>query len=340
MRPRLIAAQPARIQAKPMRVAIISLSEKGRQDGPALRNLHAVSTPRTHELVDNPDDAELVIFTDLAPDAHYRSLRAHPLPRRRPADCFTVYHWHEPYGLLPGLYTETPRLRIGSRRHRAGLYWPERHTNPLVSTHLPLPEKDRPWLFSFLGRDSHPVRARVFSLPPGHGGKRALIEDTGRYDHWKTTGEARDAALQNYVDSARDSYFGLCPRGLRKPSIRLFEMMQLGVCPVVLADGYVFPTGPRWEDFCLIIKERDAGRLWEILTGREAEAIERGRLAREEWERWFAVERQFNYIVGQLAAIRARPRAWPEGWLRGARMQARIWTTDTLARLDRLRARL
>ncbi len=319
-----------------MRVVLISLSKTGRQDGPALRDLHARSQPRLHELVEKPEDADRVIFTDLETVDHYRSLREHPLLKQRAEDCFTVYHWHEPYGLLPGLYTETPRLRGTSRRYRAGLYWPPHHTNPLVSTQLPLPATERSWLFSFLGRDSHPVRKTILQLPREWQGKRALIEDTGAYDHWKTTGGEREHALKRYVESAREAYFGICPRGLRKPSIRLFEMMQLGVCPVVLADGYVYPEGPRWEEFCIQVRERAAGRLWEVLADRESEAVEKGRLAREAWLQWFAEERQFNYVIDRLTAIRTRRPRWPEGWLRGLRMWARIRTTDTLARLDRV----
>ncbi len=323
-----------------MRVAIISLAKVGQQDGPALRALHARSQPRLHELTENPAEAELVIFTDLESGGHYRSLRDNPLPKQRPEDCFTVYHWHEPYGLLPGIYTETPRLRLGAGRYRAGLYWPPHHTNPLVSPQLPLPAAERPWLFSFLGRDSHPVRKTILRLPQVWQGKRALIEDTGAYDHWKTTGEEREHALKRYIESARDAYFGICPRGLRKPSIRLFEMMQLGVCPVVLADGYVYPEGPRWGEFCIQIPERDAGRLWEILADRETEAVEKGRLAREAWLQWFAEERQFNYVIDRLLAIRARKPHWPEGWLRGLRWSLRIRFTDTLLRVDHIREKL
>lgn len=333
-----------------MRIAIAGLLPDG-QDAPALRELHRISRATSvppHALTGDPEAADLIIFTDPDPARHYESLRRHPWIRRYFEKCFIVFHWHEPHGFLPGIYTETPGGAAcwPGTHYRAGLYWPAHHTNPLIRergaefAHMRAHEGGvsvaRPYLFSFVGRNCHPVRAEILRLPAESGRLRAHIEGTDAYDHWHQDNSA-GGPQRRYVDVALQSAFALCPRGLRKPSIRLFEMMQLGVCPVVLADGYKFPDGPDWESFCVVVAERDAARLWEILPPLENEAAERGRLARAAWDAWFAPERQFDYIVDVLEDIQSLRH--PKKELRSLRWRwpLRIACVEAAAKLRRLR---
>lgn len=318
-----------------MRVAIVNIARQNLQDAPALQALHQIARDRKHEIV-APESAELIIMTDFEPEDGFRSLREHPLVKERPNDCFAVNHWHDPYGFLPGLYTEVPRWTF-SRRFSAGLYWPAHHQNAKISTDLPLPPNVRRYLFSFMGRNSHPVRSVLFSLPNPDGA--AFIEDTHAYEHWNQKPGTKDCFQQRYMEVARDSYFALCPRGLRKPSIRLFEMMQLGVCPVVISDRYVFPNGPDWKSFCIIIKERNVPALWRTLQGREAEAVEKGKLARMAWRQWFSKEKQFNYVIDQLTAIKSI-RCFPIAAPRTSQWRVRRRFVDIAMFIERFPKRL
>jgi hypothetical protein len=94
-------------------------------------------------------------------------------------------------------------------------------------------------------------------------------------------------------------------------SIRLFEVMEMGVAPVLMADRYALPPGPHWNSFLLQVPERDFRRLPELLEAHIAESRERGQRAREAWEQYFAPELVFDRMIDQLIEIR-RDRLIPE----------------------------
>ena len=89
---------------------------------------------------------------------------------------------------------------------------------------------DRDYLFTIIGRASHPVRERIFALKPGRG--VILIKDSSSFRFWDNTDPAeRERRLGLYFNMLRRSRFSLCLRRVGTGSIRVFESMRMGVAP-------------------------------------------------------------------------------------------------------------
>jgi hypothetical protein len=139
-----------------------------------------------------------------------------------------------------------------------------------------------------------------------------LVQDTTDYAHWNEESKMSKAQAQrDYAEIIARSHFALSPRGAGFGSIRLFEVMEMGVAPVLLSDRYALPKGPDWDGFLIRVREADYARLPEILEARVAESEERGRKARQAWETFFAPEVAFNRLIEQLVEIR-QSRGVPE----------------------------
>jgi glycosyltransferase involved in cell wall biosynthesis len=81
--------------------------------------------------------------------------------------------------------------------------------------------------------------------------------------------EEEQAAQQHYRATLEQSQFSLCPSGTGPNSIRLWESIEFGCIPVILADSLALP-GDRalWEKACIFIEESAEAvrRIPEILT--------------------------------------------------------------------------
>jgi hypothetical protein len=94
-------------------------------------------------------------------------------------------------------------------------------------------------------------------------------------------------------------------------SYRFFEVMAAGVTPVLLSDDYALTPGPAWDTFLIQVRERDIDKLPEILEPYLGSAAARGRLARQAFDEYFSIEREFDRIV-ELAALSLRHASPPE----------------------------
>jgi hypothetical protein len=104
------------------------------------------------------------------------------------------------------------------------------------------------------------------------------------------------------------SKFALCPRGAGVSSIRIFEAMSIGVAPIVVADGWVPPNGPRWNQFALFVPERDVSNLAAIVRTHEAEWEERGRLAYAAYHDYFRPEYFWPSLFAAIISIQQKQR--------------------------------
>jgi hypothetical protein len=270
----------------------------------SLVKLAGVAEPQRHTLVDAPGDADVIIITDLRDEDRFASLRAHPLVHRYPQQTFVYSDTDHPIAFVHGIYVSMPRSKVNLGRVEGGMYVTEisEWNNPFVTD---APRAERDLLFSFVGRDSAPVRSRL--LAHDFGRADVLVEDTSAsYLHWDHTTPERDAFQRRYVETCARSRFVVCPRGAGTSSIRLFEIMQMGIAPVILSDQWIRPPGPRWEEFAVFVKERDVESLDRIVSAHDHRWEEMGRRAAEHWHRWFRPENQFNYIVDRIESIQRR----------------------------------
>ena len=251
-----------------------------------------------HLLTDDPAAADLILLYGsfgLEPAL----LLDHPLYRAHPGKC-AVYTEDDYYlPLAPGVYCSAETddsSRVGRTAAYSYVCASGRCTNPYVAPGGGAKE----FLFSFLGGSTSLLRKRLFKL--AFNRSDVLIENTSAYHHWTFNEPGHELQQQRYARTLGASHFVLCPRGAGAGSMRLFEVMQAGVAPVLIADRYALPPGVPWERFLLRVAEKDIGRLPEIIAPYLESSAERGRLAREAWLAHFAPEKEFDAIVNACAA--------------------------------------
>lgn len=270
-----------------------------------LRHCHALSD-RRHTLVDDPAEADLILLGNARQDDFGSALLSNPLLRRWPDKCFVLSDEDHPPILVRGIFASARRSLLLSRRVRSGSYsaYPEAFRNPFLEAGPTGSgaEATKGHLFSFIGRNSHPVRGRLLRMrfrDPG-----ILIEDSSSFDLWSGHGTAVGERQRRYAEVLRASYFSLCPRGAGTGSLRLFESMRLGVAPVILADDWVPPRGPDWGSCAIFVRERDLDQLEETIARRKDEAASLGANARRAFERHFAANAYFDFVVRNCLGIR------------------------------------
>jgi hypothetical protein len=74
-----------------------------------------------HQLVEDPEDADFILFVENAhyDDPYYRRLLAHPWVARYPEKVFMYNETDEPWCVLPGLYCSMPKRSFSRQRQRA-----------------------------------------------------------------------------------------------------------------------------------------------------------------------------------------------------------------------------
>lgn len=299
-----------------------------------LRQLFQSSQPRRHDWVDNPHEADLIFLTN-AQQKTGPALETHPLPRLYPEKCFLLSEQWEPPFLMAGIYANAPRTMLGRGRFRTGsyaLHHPD-FKNPFIDRYDYAAESGlrRPDLLaSFLGRNCHPVRERLFAMKFPSG--KVLIEDTSNFDAFQHDHAGKTERQRHYFERCLRSKFILCPRGAGPNSIRLFEALKLGIAPVIISDDWVPCEGPEWKVFAIFVAERDLDRLEAVLLAAEPSYHQRGQLARLAHENFFSRKTYFNYLVASASSALAS-RVIPE------RLFISTWPVQRLWRRARGRSR-
>jgi hypothetical protein len=252
--------------------------------------------------VGRPEDADLILIVDMDEADVFANLRRNQVWRRFPEKSFGIYEGDNPPRFLHGLYSSVPRSWMRTGRFQSCAYPMHQicfpNDVPAISKVSATP-KDL--LFFFAGRLSHPVRKRLMRLrfPKSN----VVMQDTSTYDHFQTDEINQQATKVRYWQLAQRSKFGLCPRGAGASSVRLFELMEAGITPVIIADDWVPPIGPRWEEFALFIPESEISSVYEKVKAHESEHADRGRLARQAWEQYFSPENYWSFILSSVRRI-------------------------------------
>lgn len=282
-------------------------------------------------VADSAADADVVVifeYWDVKDESKWKQLLDDPFLQRFAAKCYSVSHDDFSVGFMPGCYTSLAPRHFDPRWHRASAYPNSYHWAPTLEELLTQSRRDTPpeWLYSFQGNTaSHKVRGKLQS---------AVISDPrGRFEainqkFWSHTVEQR----QSYVEDLLNAKFSLCPRGFSPATHRLFESMQAGRCPVIIANHWIAPEGPDWASCSVRIKEQDVASIPALLAKLENQAESLGIKARREWETWFAERPRFENLftlIGELwncsrsqpprdvAALQQRLRNWRFRWNAG-----------------------
>ncbi len=276
----------------------------------AMLELYRRAEPKLHVLVDDPDAAEMILFVG-SWDAEASQVRMHPLPRRYPQKCFVYFDADGFVPLLRGVYVNAEKAwLLDSRRAESQAFIDA--LNPMT---VPQPDAAKRYLFTFAGGSTSLLRKKLYKLDFGRGD--VVVRNTSDYFHWDASQAGREQRQKEYAATIAASHFALCPRGASAGGQRLFEVMQMGVAPVLISDALKLPAGPDWKSFLIQVPERKIAQLVELLEPHRAESAERGRLARLAWERWFAPPVVFNNVVaacartGETARIAER---WVQPW--------------------------
>ena len=300
-----------------------------------LGRLAGLCSTETITLVSAPEEADIILIVDIN-EAHLNAnLRRNKVWQQWPEKSFAYHEGAEPTRFLHGLYSSPRKSWSSSGRFQACAYplFQLFYPNPCPSpSDLAAAPKDL--LFSFAGRAGNRVRKRLFAQ--AFPGDKVVLVNTSAYNHFCGGDVDRKEARTRFWNLARRSKYGLCPRGAGTSSIRLFEMLEAGIAPVIMSDDWLPPWGPRWEDFALFVPEREVGSLYKIAKDHETEYLQRGRLARKAWEQFFSPEKYWSFIlesvrqiqrhqkVSESTYLKLLPFAVAQEWFRQRRIQAVI----------------
>jgi len=247
--------------------------------------------------VSHPEHADYIIINETFSFKEWRyidKMLGDPILGKYAHKTYTINTDDCATGLIRGLYTSMPKQRYLPTFHKAVPYCT--FPNELILD--PLPEHPAPptHLAAWRGNTkSHKIRPQIIAL--GKRDKRVLAESTASwYNH-------QEDEKRQYIDTLRKGKFTLCPRGLSPVSYRIFESMALGICPVILSDEYIYPDGPEWEKFALILPESKINEVANILEKEEYRYQELGACARKNWEEFMHPEKVFEYYVDSLVEL-------------------------------------
>ena len=250
-----------------------------------------------HELVASPNEADVILFVEDGQfeDYLYREVQHHELVREFPSKTFMYNESDKPWCVLPGLYTCMPARSYDHSRQIAFPYL--ENPNPYVKEINQWQLEPR-WLYSFVGSQSHRCRKDVIALADKCEG----VLDTSQFNAWDC--DESDKMIQGwrFAEHMARSRYVLCPRGIGPSSSRLFESLEAGIAPVIIADDWVAPPHIDWS-FAVRINERDIHTIPEVLESIADEYVDRGRAAREAWESVYAPDRIFDTAVESIGYL-------------------------------------
>jgi hypothetical protein len=255
-----------------------------------LEELAAADRVGRHELTDDPEQSDLILFSQchmLWTDWRLSTLRAHPLARRYREKVLVYDERDRPWRGFPGIYVSMPKGGFDPRYQRAWGYF---RVPSLIRTRV---EPDL--LFSFVGSPSHGCRRPLFELQHPDG----IVDEVHSFTFWDDRSPDFEARKARYRETLSRTRFVLCPRGRGTSSFRLYETLAAGRVPVIIADDWVPPEGPDWDRFVIRWPEGRRTGLIEMLEERDVDWPELSAAATAAYGEFFAPSVGFDRLVEQ-----------------------------------------
>ncbi len=217
-----------------------------------------------------------------------------PVIGRFPNKVYTINTDDCANGLLRGVYTSLPKCRFSAQFH--GIVPYASFPNQAVLARRGEPRPEPKYLGTWRGNPKSNRRLRTRFMQICGKSPAFLVEST-------TSWLNHDAnEKDHYVDLLLAGRFSLCPAGWAAVSFRIYESMALGVAPAIIADEFVPPNGPNWNDFSIRVPEDNVENLASILDRFADKYLEMGQLGRQAWEQYFSPERVTGYYSDTLLA--------------------------------------
>lgn len=243
-----------------------------------------------HALVDDAEEAELILFLDLhqhPADWRMSFLRDHPLVRAFPSKAFVYDERDVPRDSLPGIYVAMPQSELDPGRHRPFAYY-------FLLNDTRSARDDRPdLLVSFRGRRAGHARDDVLALSHPRG----VFEDSSGIDFFDDAQVEQAEAKSRYRELVGRSKFVLCPPGAGTSSVRLFETLAGARVPVIVSEEWSPPLGIDWQSCSIRVAERDVHSVIEQLEALEPQWPTMSAAAAEVYDEWFAPDVWFHRAV-------------------------------------------
>ena len=257
-------------------------------------------------LTEDPAPADCILFVEnhLEIDPYFFQVLRSPLYRQYKRKCVLYHDADQAVTALPTISPSVERWQFRRDSKRSVHYVARKIENVAVNSTTPQWMSERRYLCSFVGSsETHAVRRRLLQTPI----ETAFFADTAGQRSWQMSAEEKARYEAEYLNVVLESHFILCPRGLGPCTYRLFESMQLGRAPVIIADEWVEMDGLDWSSFSIRVAESDVGRLAQILSARRSEALEMGRRARRVWERHLSPAASLRTLAKAAFAVLEKP---------------------------------
>jgi hypothetical protein len=260
--------------------------------------------------VGQADDADVIVaMLTEAPVSYSESTRLLARDPRLSARVDDVFVWDTsdlPIGLWPGFYASLRKSRFDRTRHRSFCYLGS--FNQFVDWKPPRVDESG-LFFSFQGSLSSPVRGRLFDTR--YNRSDIKIEKVDPIWGGEIFSQKFDDMKKRYVEVIFRSKFVLCPRGNGTSSFRLFETMQCGRVPVIIADSWVAPEGIDWASCSVRVREAEIAQIPLILENYLPKWLEMASCARRLWEENYSPDTIGSTLMNGIASIR-KTRTLPE----------------------------
>lgn len=255
-----------------------------------------------HTLCASAEEADIILFVENThfDDYLFSRVRKHPLVQKFPEKAFMYNEADKPWSALPGLYCAMPRRFFQPNKQ---VSFPYLHTPNDFIKDVHTWDVEKRWLFSFVGSTSHRCRRDVIALANTSKG----VQDTSEFNVWDCTVDTKAAQGKNFAQTMAESHFMLCPRGIGTSSFRLFETLEAGRAPVIIADQWVPSPHINW-DFAVRVDENNIKSIPSLLRSLANEADDRGAAARAAWESAYAPEVMFDTMGESLTWLLEKQR--------------------------------
>ena len=253
-------------------------------------NLSEQDLQKQHHVVDCPDEADLLLF--IGDRRFYHSgIYSSDLFKKYYTKSLVIDFTDRTIPRIPGLYTTIP-LHLQQYPIYEYLFYPCSYSSFDFEKAIESFSNYK-YLFSFMGNvDTYPsLRSKIVKLIH----PQAYLKDT-----------TNDRSAQLFSDVLMSSKFILCPRGIAASTIRVFEAMRASRVPVIISDEWKTPyIEGDWQEFSIVIAERDVDSIPDILEALEPSASEMGKKARLVWEKNFSMNYGFNWLVEACLRIQS-----------------------------------